>query len=142
MDVAAVNAVFGPPCRCGDCGRHTGNAKRETHQQRVRQPADSSPIRGCWIFLCPFSGEHHGKANHQARSLRRSGAAPVTAAAATAERDRGEGSAAVAPLSLHGACEMISNEQLRATFVTPAMAYYFERKLAPLPKADVDARVE
>ena len=37
---------------------------------------------------------------------------------------------------------MISNEQLRASFVTPAMAYYFERKLAPLPKADVDARVE
>jgi hypothetical protein len=37
---------------------------------------------------------------------------------------------------------MISNQQLRASFVTPAMAYYFERKLAPLPKADVDARVE
>jgi hypothetical protein len=37
---------------------------------------------------------------------------------------------------------MISNERLRATFVTPAMAYYFERKLAPLPKAEVDARVE
>jgi hypothetical protein len=37
---------------------------------------------------------------------------------------------------------MISNEQLRASFVTPAMAYYFERKLAPLPKAEVEVRIE
>jgi hypothetical protein len=37
---------------------------------------------------------------------------------------------------------MISNEQLRTSFVTPAMAYYFERKLAPLPKAEVEVRIE
>lgn len=27
---------------------------------------------------------------------------------------------------------MITNEQLRATFVSPAMKFYFDRKLAPL----------
>ena len=37
---------------------------------------------------------------------------------------------------------MISNEQLRASFLTPAMVHYFECKLAPLPKAEVEARVE
>jgi hypothetical protein len=37
---------------------------------------------------------------------------------------------------------MITNAQLRATFLTPQMAYYFERKLAPLPLADVEARIE
>ena len=37
---------------------------------------------------------------------------------------------------------MISNEQLRAAFLTPAMAYYFERKLADQPPAEVAARIE
>ena len=37
---------------------------------------------------------------------------------------------------------MISNEQLRATFLTPAMQYYFERKLAEVSPAEVAARIE
>ena len=37
---------------------------------------------------------------------------------------------------------MITNETLRETFVSPAMKYYFDRKLAPLPSAQVDARIE
>ncbi|MBW8830237.1 MAG: hypothetical protein JF606_12520 [Burkholderiales bacterium] len=37
---------------------------------------------------------------------------------------------------------MITNEQLRDSFLTPAMKYYFDRKLAPLPSAEVDARIE
>lgn len=37
---------------------------------------------------------------------------------------------------------MITNEQLRATFVSPAMKFYFDRKLAPLSSDEVDARVE
>jgi hypothetical protein len=31
---------------------------------------------------------------------------------------------------------MISNEQLRAAFLTPAMKHYFERKLADLSSAE------
>jgi hypothetical protein len=37
---------------------------------------------------------------------------------------------------------MITNEQLRATFVNANMKYYFDRKLAPLPSEEVDARIE
>lgn len=37
---------------------------------------------------------------------------------------------------------MISNERLRTSFVTPAMAHYFASKLAALPKAEVDRRIE
>jgi len=37
---------------------------------------------------------------------------------------------------------MITNETLRETFVSPAMKYYFDRKLAPLPSEQVDARIE
>ena len=37
---------------------------------------------------------------------------------------------------------MITNEQLRANFLSPAMKYYFDRKLDPLPSAEVDARIE
>ena len=37
---------------------------------------------------------------------------------------------------------MITNERLRETFVSPAMKYYFDRKLAPLPSEQVDARIE
>jgi hypothetical protein len=37
---------------------------------------------------------------------------------------------------------MISNEQLRAAFLTPAMQHYFERKLAELSPGEVAARVE
>lgn len=37
---------------------------------------------------------------------------------------------------------MITNEQLRATFLTPAMKHYFDRKLDPLPSNEVDARIE
>ena len=37
---------------------------------------------------------------------------------------------------------MISNEQLRAAFLTPAMQHYFERKLADVPPAEVLARIE
>jgi len=37
---------------------------------------------------------------------------------------------------------MISNEQLRAAFLTPAMEHYFERKLAELPRAEAAARIE
>ena len=37
---------------------------------------------------------------------------------------------------------MITNAQLRQTFVSPAMKFYFDRKLAPLPGTEVDARVE
>lgn len=37
---------------------------------------------------------------------------------------------------------MITNEQLRAAFVSPAMKFYFDRKLAPLASDEVDARVE
>jgi len=37
---------------------------------------------------------------------------------------------------------MITNEQLRTAFLTPAMQHYFERKLADLPPCDVAARIE
>jgi hypothetical protein len=37
---------------------------------------------------------------------------------------------------------MISNEQLRAAFLTPAMKHYFERKLADLSSAEAAARIE
>lgn len=37
---------------------------------------------------------------------------------------------------------MISNQQLRAAFLTPAMKHYFERKLADVPPGEVAARVE
>lgn len=37
---------------------------------------------------------------------------------------------------------MITNEQLRSAFVSPAMKYYFDRKLAPLPGDEVDVRVD
>lgn len=37
---------------------------------------------------------------------------------------------------------MITNEQLRTSFLTPAMKYYFDRKLDPLPSGQVDARIE
>jgi len=37
---------------------------------------------------------------------------------------------------------MITNEQLRASFLTPAMKYYFDRKLAALPTCEVYARIE
>jgi len=37
---------------------------------------------------------------------------------------------------------MITNEQLRAAFVSPAMKFYFDRKLAPLSGDEVNARVE
>lgn len=37
---------------------------------------------------------------------------------------------------------MITAEQLRTTFVSPAMKHYFDRKLAPLDSAEVDIRIE
>jgi hypothetical protein len=37
---------------------------------------------------------------------------------------------------------VISNDQLRTAFLTPAMKFYFDRKLAPLAGAIVDARIE
>lgn len=37
---------------------------------------------------------------------------------------------------------MITNQQLRATFLSPQMKYYFDRKLAPLPSGQVDVRIE
>ena len=37
---------------------------------------------------------------------------------------------------------MISNDQLRAAFLTPAMKHYFERKLADLSSAEAAARIE
>ncbi len=37
---------------------------------------------------------------------------------------------------------MISNEQLRRTFLSPAMKFYFDRKLAPLNSSEVDVRIE
>jgi hypothetical protein len=37
---------------------------------------------------------------------------------------------------------MITNEQLRATFVSPAMKFYFDRKLSHLSSDEVDARVD
>lgn len=37
---------------------------------------------------------------------------------------------------------MITNEQLRASFLTPAMKYYFDRKLQHLSSAEVDVRIE
>ena len=37
---------------------------------------------------------------------------------------------------------MITNEQLRKAFVTPAMRRYFHRKLASLPSVQVDVRIE
>lgn len=37
---------------------------------------------------------------------------------------------------------MISNEQLRTAFLTPAMQQYFERKLADVPPAEVLVRIE
>lgn len=36
----------------------------------------------------------------------------------------------------------LSNEQLRQAFLSPGMKYYFDKKLAPLPGAEVDARIE
>lgn len=37
---------------------------------------------------------------------------------------------------------MITPEQLRKTFLSPAMKHYFDRKLAPLDSAAVDIRIE
>ena len=37
---------------------------------------------------------------------------------------------------------MISNEQLRSAFLSPAMKFYFDRKLAPLRSSEVDVRIE
>jgi hypothetical protein len=37
---------------------------------------------------------------------------------------------------------MITNRQLRETFLSPRMKFYFDRKLAPLPSQDVDVRIE
>lgn len=37
---------------------------------------------------------------------------------------------------------MITNEQLRATFLSPAMKFYFDRKLTPLASDEVDVRIE
>jgi hypothetical protein len=36
----------------------------------------------------------------------------------------------------------ITNQQLRAAFLNPAMRYYFEKKLAPISRAEVRVRVE
>jgi hypothetical protein len=36
---------------------------------------------------------------------------------------------------------MITDRQLLDAFVSPAMAHYFARKLAPLPQPEIDARV-
>ena len=37
---------------------------------------------------------------------------------------------------------MITREDLRSAFLSPQMIYYFHKKLAPLPSAEVDLRVE
>jgi hypothetical protein len=37
---------------------------------------------------------------------------------------------------------MITNQQLRQAFLTQQMKYYFDKKLAPLPSSEVDARIE
>lgn len=37
---------------------------------------------------------------------------------------------------------MITNEELRATFLSPAMKYYFDRKMAPLSSDEVNMRIE
>ena len=37
---------------------------------------------------------------------------------------------------------MVTNNQLRAAFLPPAMKHYFDTKLAPLPSAEVDRRIE
>ncbi|RZI84936.1 MAG: hypothetical protein EOP38_07030 [Rubrivivax sp.] len=37
---------------------------------------------------------------------------------------------------------MISNQQLRQAFLSPQMKYYFDKKLAPLPSPEIDARIE
>src|SRR5271165_152510 len=37
---------------------------------------------------------------------------------------------------------MIAREDLRRTFLSPRMEYYFHKKLAPLPPAEVDLRIE
>jgi hypothetical protein len=37
---------------------------------------------------------------------------------------------------------MITNQQLREAFLNPRMKYYFDRKLASLPAAEIDARIE
>jgi hypothetical protein len=37
---------------------------------------------------------------------------------------------------------MITNQQLRDAFLIPQMQFYFERKLAPLPPAEVSVRIE
>lgn len=37
---------------------------------------------------------------------------------------------------------MITSKQLRETFLSPQMKFYFDQKLAPLPSEEVDVRVE
>jgi hypothetical protein len=37
---------------------------------------------------------------------------------------------------------MIAREALRRAFLSPQMAYYFHKKLAPLPPAEIDLRIE
>jgi len=37
---------------------------------------------------------------------------------------------------------MITNQQLRAAFLSPRMKHYFDKKLAPLPSHEVDIRIE
>jgi len=37
---------------------------------------------------------------------------------------------------------MITNQELRSTFLSPQMQFYFERKLAPLPPAEISVRIE
>jgi hypothetical protein len=37
---------------------------------------------------------------------------------------------------------MITNQQLRAAFLSPRMKYYFDKKLAPLSSHEVDIRIE
>jgi hypothetical protein len=37
---------------------------------------------------------------------------------------------------------MITNEQLRDTFLTPNMRYYLHKKLAPVPPDEVDIRID
>ena len=37
---------------------------------------------------------------------------------------------------------MMTNQQLREAFLSPQMKYYFDKKLSPLPSAEVDARIE
>jgi len=36
----------------------------------------------------------------------------------------------------------LTNQQLREAFLSPQMKYYFDKKLAPLPSGEVDARIE